>query len=91
MDCALTDDVSRRYADVCETREAAFIEVHAALRDSGAFLASMEPDGYHPDAEGYRLSTERSRRHDRVDAPGRARGGTSSRTRSTTCFQSSSR
>ena len=31
----------------------AFIEVHAALRDNGAFLASVEGDGYHPDADGY--------------------------------------
>ena len=45
--------LSARFADVCADREAAFIEVHAGLRDSGSFLASLESDGYHPDADGY--------------------------------------
>jgi len=45
--------LSERYAVVCTEVKAAFIEVHAALRDSGAFLASLEADGYHPDADGY--------------------------------------
>jgi lysophospholipase L1-like esterase len=45
--------LSRRFGEVCADRKTAFIEVHAALRDSNAFLASLESDGYHPDAEGY--------------------------------------
>jgi lysophospholipase L1-like esterase len=45
--------LSRRFAETCADRNAAFIEVHAALRDNGTFLASLESDGYHPDAEGY--------------------------------------
>jgi lysophospholipase L1-like esterase len=45
--------LSERFARVCAERRAAFVEVHAALRDSGSFLASIEADGYHPDAEGH--------------------------------------
>jgi lysophospholipase L1-like esterase len=45
--------LSERFAAACSERGAAFIEVHAALRDSGVFLASVEGDGYHPDADGY--------------------------------------
>jgi lysophospholipase L1-like esterase len=45
--------LSQRFAATCAEAGAAFVEVHAALRNSGAFLASMESDGYHPDAEGY--------------------------------------
>ena len=45
--------LSERFARVCADRSAAFIEVHAALRDNGAFLASLDSDGYHPDADGY--------------------------------------
>jgi lysophospholipase L1-like esterase len=45
--------LSRGFAQVCADEGAAYIEVHAALRDNGAFLASLESDGYHPDADGY--------------------------------------
>ena len=45
--------LSGRLAAACAEAGAAFVEVHAGLRDSGAFLASMESDGYHPDADGY--------------------------------------
>ncbi len=45
--------LSERIGRVCAERDVSFIEVHAALRDSGAFLASMEADGYHPNAGGY--------------------------------------
>lgn len=45
--------LSARFAGLCAETETAFIEVHAALRDSGSFLASLESDGYHPDADGY--------------------------------------
>ena len=45
--------LSELFAATCADAGAAFIEVHAGLRDSGSFLASMESDGYHPDAEGY--------------------------------------
>jgi acyl-CoA thioesterase-1 len=46
--------LSERFRSVCAERRAAFVEVHAALRRSGAFLASLErADGYHPDADGY--------------------------------------
>ena len=45
--------LSRRFADACAGVGAAFVEVHAGLRDNGAFLASLGSDGYHPDADGY--------------------------------------
>ena len=45
--------LSQRFGSVCADSGAAFIEVHAGLRDSNAFLASLEADGYHPDADGY--------------------------------------
>ena len=45
--------LSERFAAACAEAGAAYVEVHGALRDSGAFLASMESDGYHPDADGY--------------------------------------
>lgn len=45
--------LSSRFASLCVERKAAFIEVHAALRDNGTFLASLASDGYHPDADGY--------------------------------------
>jgi lysophospholipase L1-like esterase len=45
--------LSERFAATCADTGAAFIEVHAALRDSGGFLASLESDGYHPDGDGY--------------------------------------
>ena len=45
--------LSERFATTCADVRAAYVEVHAALRNSGAFLASMESDGYHPDADGY--------------------------------------
>ena len=45
--------LSERFGATCRELGAAFIEVHAGLRDSGAFLASQETDGYHPDADGY--------------------------------------
>ena len=45
--------LSERYGAVCRDLDVPFIEVHAGLRDSGSFLASLEPDGYHPDGEGY--------------------------------------
>jgi lysophospholipase L1-like esterase len=45
--------LSERFAGLCAERGAAFIEVHAALRDNGVFMASVAGDGYHPDADGY--------------------------------------
>jgi acyl-CoA thioesterase I len=46
--------LSNRFAELCGERDAAFIEVHAALRDNATLLASMaNGDGYHPDADGY--------------------------------------
>lgn len=45
--------LSERYAAKCAAAGARFVEVHAALRKSGSFLASLESDGYHPDAAGY--------------------------------------
>ena len=45
--------LSERLAAVCADRGAAYVEVHAALRDNGSFLASLASDGYHPDADGY--------------------------------------
>ena len=45
--------LSRTFAQVCADAGATYIEVHAALRDNGTFLASQQSDGYHPDADGY--------------------------------------
>ena len=45
--------LSRRFAAECEMLGAAFVEVHAGLRDNGVFLAGLQTDGYHPDADGY--------------------------------------
>ena len=45
--------LSERFAGVCAERGVAFVELHAALRGSGSFLASLVADGYHPDADGY--------------------------------------
>lgn len=45
--------LSERFAAACAGAGAAYVEVHAALCDSESFLASMESDGYHPDADGY--------------------------------------
>jgi acyl-CoA thioesterase-1 len=45
--------LSERFAATCAELGAAFIELHAGLHGSGAFLASLESDGYHPDADGY--------------------------------------
>jgi lysophospholipase L1-like esterase len=45
--------LSERFATVCANRNVAFIELHAALRGSGSFQASLATDGYHPDADGY--------------------------------------
>jgi lysophospholipase L1-like esterase len=45
--------LSRRFAEACAGSNTAFIEVHAALRSNGTFLASQQSDGYHPDADGY--------------------------------------
>lgn len=45
--------LSERFAAQCRAQRATFIEVHAGLCASGSFLAGLEPDGYHPDAEGY--------------------------------------
>ena len=45
--------LSERFARLCAECDAAFIEVHGALRDSGSFRASLESDGYHPNADGY--------------------------------------
>jgi acyl-CoA thioesterase-1 len=46
-------ELSKRFAALCAELDAAFIEVHAALRDNGTFLAGLATDGYHPDADGY--------------------------------------
>jgi acyl-CoA thioesterase I len=45
--------LSHRFRELCSDSDVAFVEVHAALRESGSFLASLESDGYHPDADGY--------------------------------------
>ena len=45
--------LSRRFGAECEKLGAAFVEVHAGLRDNGVFLAGLQADGYHPDADGY--------------------------------------
>jgi acyl-CoA thioesterase I len=45
--------LSELFASTCAEKGAAFIELHAGLRDSGGFLATLESDGYHPDADGY--------------------------------------
>jgi len=46
--------LSARFASACEELGAAFLEVHAGLRDNDAFLAGLRNgDGYHPDADGY--------------------------------------
>jgi lysophospholipase L1-like esterase len=45
--------LSGRFAALCSDRAVAFVELHGALRESGAFLASLQSDGYHPDADGY--------------------------------------
>lgn len=45
--------LSRRFGEACAATGAAFVEVHAGLRDNRAFLASLGSDGYHPDADGY--------------------------------------
>jgi lysophospholipase L1-like esterase len=45
--------LSDRFGLICSERGASFIELHAALRGSGSFQASLTADGYHPDADGY--------------------------------------
>jgi lysophospholipase L1-like esterase len=45
--------LSERFARLCANQNVAFIELHAALRGSTAFHASLVADGYHPDADGY--------------------------------------
>jgi acyl-CoA thioesterase I len=46
--------LSGRFVELCAARDAAFIEVHAALRESTSFLGGLEAgDGYHPDTDGY--------------------------------------
>ena len=45
--------LSERFAAVCDEAGAAYIEVHAALRDNVTFRSGLEGDGYHPDADGY--------------------------------------
>ena len=46
-------ELSRRFQAACADAGAAFLEVHAGLCGSSAFLSSMTADGYHPDADGY--------------------------------------
>jgi acyl-CoA thioesterase-1 len=46
--------LSGRFASVCGEADIAFVEVHVALRDNGAFMSGLHSgDGYHPDADGY--------------------------------------
>jgi lysophospholipase L1-like esterase len=45
--------LSDRFARICADRAIAFVELHAALRESASFQASLVTDGYHPDADGY--------------------------------------
>lgn len=45
--------LSARFGAVCADAGAAWVEVHAALRDNATFLSGLEADGYHPDADGY--------------------------------------
>ena len=45
--------LSERFAAVCDEAGAAYVEVHAALRNNGTLLSGLEADGYHPDADGY--------------------------------------
>jgi lysophospholipase L1-like esterase len=53
QESARIGELSRAFAAACADEGAAFVEVHAGLRDNGAFLASLAADGYHPDADGY--------------------------------------
>jgi lysophospholipase L1-like esterase len=46
--------LSEHFAATCAELRTPFVEVHAALRESPAFLGALvESDGYHPNADGY--------------------------------------